>query len=52
MLKIGAFEAALVDYMASSRTDLLGTLNDGDWNDELESQLTAALDDFKATGSW
>jgi len=52
MLKIGAFEAALVDYMASSRADLLGVLNDGDWNDDLESQLNAALEDFKATGSW
>jgi len=52
MIRIGAFEAALVDYMASSRADLLGALNHGDWNDDLESQLTAALEDFKATGSW
>ena len=52
MLKVGAFEAALVDYMASSRADLLKDLNEGNWNDEVESQITVALDDFKATGSW
>ena len=52
MLKIGDFEAALVDYMASSQSELLGSLDGGNWNDDVESQLTAALDDFKATGSW
>ena len=50
--KIGSFEAALIDFMGSSKTDLLNTLNGGDWTDALESQLVAALDDFKATGSW
>jgi hypothetical protein len=30
----------------------LGVLNGGDWNDDLDSQLTTALDEFKATGSW
>jgi F-type H+-transporting ATPase subunit alpha len=50
--KIGAFEAALIDHMASSQVELLGTLNEGSWNDDIESQLTAALDAFKATGSW
>ena len=52
MLNIGAFEAALVDYMASSRADLLDILNEGSWNDEVESQVTATLDDFTASGSW
>jgi len=52
MIRIVAFEAALIDYMASSHAELLGALNNGDWNDDLESQLTAALEDFKATGSW
>jgi len=52
MLKIGVFEAAVIAYMASSRVELLAALNDGGWNEELESQLVAALDDFKATGSW
>jgi len=52
MLKIGAFETALIAYMASSKTELLAPLNGGDWNDDLESQLVAALDEFKASGSW
>jgi F-type H+-transporting ATPase subunit alpha len=52
LLKIGAFEAALTDFMASSNAELLENLNGGDWNDDLESQLVAALEDFKATGSW
>ena len=50
--KIGSFEAAVLDYMASSKSELLDTLNGGDWNDDLESQLNAALDDFKTSGSW
>ena len=52
MLKIGSFESAVLEYMASSKAELLGTLNTGDWNDDIESQLLAALEDFKATGSW
>jgi hypothetical protein len=28
------------------------TLNGGDWSDEIEGQLKAAVEDFKATGSW
>ena len=52
LIKIGACEAALLEYMASSQTDLLDTLNGGDWNDEVEGQLAAACEDFKATGSW
>jgi F-type H+-transporting ATPase subunit alpha len=50
--KIGSFESALIDHMGSSNADLLGALNEGNWNDDLESQLTAALEDFKSTGSW
>jgi F-type H+-transporting ATPase subunit alpha len=50
--KIGAFESALIDHIASAKADLLAALDEGGWNDDLESQLTAALDDFKATGSW
>jgi len=52
LLKIGAFETALLDYMASSKTELLETLNGGNWGDELEAALTAALEEFKSTGSW
>ena len=52
MTKIGAFESALLDHMKSAQSELLETLNVGDWNDELESQLTVALEEFKSSGSW
>jgi hypothetical protein len=38
--------------MGTSQAELLDTLNAGDWNDELEAQLTAAVDEFKSTGTW
>jgi F-type H+-transporting ATPase subunit alpha len=50
--KIGAFEAALLDYMNNSQTDLVETLNGGDWNDDILGQLKAACAEFKTTGSW
>jgi F-type H+-transporting ATPase subunit alpha len=50
--KIGSFEAAVVDYMKTSQNELLEVLNGGDWNDDLDSQLAAALDEFKSSGSW
>jgi F-type H+-transporting ATPase subunit alpha len=50
--KIGAFEAALLDYMANSQGDLKGELDDGNWSDDLEARLTAAVDEFKSTGTW
>jgi len=52
MSKIVSFEASVIAYMGSSRAELLAKLNEGGWNDDLESQLVAALDDFKATGTW
>ena len=50
--KIGAFEASLLDYMANSQAELLSALDDGNWNDDLEAQLTAAVKEFKTTGTW
>jgi F-type H+-transporting ATPase subunit alpha len=52
LTKIGACEAAMLEFMVTSQSELLDTLDHGDWTGDLESQLTAALDDFKATGSW
>jgi len=52
MPKIVSFEAAVIAYMASTKAELLAKLNEGGWNDDLESQLVAALDEFKATGTW
>jgi len=51
--KVVAFERALLDHMANTHQDLLDKINaSGDWNDELAAEMKAALDDFKATGSW
>jgi F-type H+-transporting ATPase subunit alpha len=50
--KIGAFETALLDYMATSKAELLGRLDQGNWDDELEAALKAAVEDFKSTGTW
>jgi F-type H+-transporting ATPase subunit alpha len=50
--KIGAFESALLDYMATAQGDLLRQLDGGNWNDELEAALKAAVETFKSTGTW
>jgi F-type H+/Na+-transporting ATPase subunit alpha len=51
--KVVDFERALLDHMANSHGPLLDKINStGAWNDELAAEMKAALDDFKATGSW
>ena len=51
--KVVDFEHALHAFMRASHTALLDKINaTGDYNDEIESGLTAAIEDFKATGSW
>ncbi|MDX1588231.1 MAG: F0F1 ATP synthase subunit alpha [Oleiphilaceae bacterium] len=51
--KVVAFEAALLDYMRNEQAELLAKINEkGDYNDDIISGLKAALDDFKATGTW
>ncbi len=52
LAKVGAFESAMLDYMQNSQTEFMQNLDTGDWNDELEAQMTSAVDDFKSTGSW
>jgi F-type H+-transporting ATPase subunit alpha len=50
--KIGAFESALLDSIGTSHGELLGKLDQGSWDDELEAQLKAAVEEFKSTGTW
>jgi F-type H+-transporting ATPase subunit alpha len=51
--KIGAFGNALQGFMKSSHGELMDNINKtGDYNDDIEAQLTAAVDDFKANHSW
>ena len=47
--KVVDFEAALLSYMNSSQVALISKINEsGDWNDEIEAELKAAIEDFKA----
>lgn len=51
--KVRDFEDALHAYMNASQSDLMSTINEtGDYNDEIEGRLRAALDDFKANHTW
>ncbi|GBE45705.1 ATP synthase subunit alpha [bacterium BMS3Bbin11] len=51
--KVRDFEDALHAYMNASQSDLMSTINEtGDYNDEIEGRLHAALDDFKANHTW
>jgi F-type H+-transporting ATPase subunit alpha len=51
--KVVNFESALHAYLRSSQTELTDKINaSGDFNDEIEAGLRAAVEDFKATGTW
>ena len=51
--KIVDFESALHGYMRASQTELTDKIKaSGDYNDEIVAGLRAAIEDFKATGTW
>lgn len=51
--KVLAFEHALHAYMNNSQSDLMNTINEtGNYNDDIEGKLKAALDDFVANHTW
>jgi F-type H+-transporting ATPase subunit alpha len=51
--EITAFEAALRGYMQASQAALLVKINEaGGYDDAIQAELTAAVEDFKKTGSW
>jgi len=51
--KIVDFEAAMQAYMKSNAADLIAKINDtGDFNDEIEGAMKAALDKFKESATW
>ena len=51
--KIVDFEHALHGYMRASQTALMDEINtSGDYSDEIIAGLRAAVEDFKATGTW
>jgi F-type H+-transporting ATPase subunit alpha len=49
--KVVDFEEALHAHVKSANADLLDKINEaGDYNDEIESGIKAAIEDFKANG--
>ena len=51
--KIVDFEAAMQAYVKSNEADLINKINEsGDYNDEIESAMKAAIEKFKATSTW
>ena len=53
LAKVGSFEAALHSHMRSKHGELMNRINaSGDYNDEIEKGLRAALDAFKQTKMW
>lgn len=53
LAKIGAFEAALMAYVAREQQELLYHINQtGDYNDAIEGKLKDILDTFKSTQLW
>ncbi len=51
--KVVAFESALNAYVRASNKDLLDKINaSGDFNDDIEAQMKAAITKFKATSTY
>ena len=51
--KVVDFEASMQAYLKSNQADLLAKINEsGDYNDEIEAAMTAAIEKFKATSTW
>ncbi len=51
--KVVDFEKSMHDFMNSQYKDLVDNINNtGDYNDEIETSLTKAIEDFKAKGTW
>ena len=51
--KIGAFEAALHDYMRAEQGELMARIgDDGNYDDAIEKDIEAAIARFKAGNSW
>ena len=51
--KINDFESALLSYMNTDHKELMAKINEnGDYNDEIESTVTKALEKLASTGTW
>ena len=51
--KVVDFEAAMQAYLKSNEAELIAKINEtGDYNDEIEAAMAAAIEKFKATSTW
>jgi F-type H+/Na+-transporting ATPase subunit alpha len=51
--QIGPFESALLSFMNTERLDLMKRIDEtGDYNDEIESGLKSAIEEFKTKHAW
>ena len=51
--KIIDFEAALLSFMNSDKADFMKKINDtGDFNDDIDAEIKAAIEEFKANHTW
>jgi len=51
--EIGPFESALLSFMNTERQDLMKRIDEtGDYNDEIQSGLTSAIEEFKTKHAW
>ena len=51
--KVGDFEAAMLAYIRSEKSDFLDNLNEtGDYSDEIAAEMKSTLEDFKSKGAW
>jgi F-type H+-transporting ATPase subunit alpha len=47
------FETAMLSYLRSNNADLLDKINEsGDFNDEIAAEMKAAIEKFKASGTY
>ena len=51
--KLGSFESSLLAFMQNNHAELMaGIVATGNYNDEIEESIKAALINFKATQTW
>ena len=51
--KVVAFEQALQSYLRTSQAELIDKINaTGDYGDEIQAGMHAAIKDFKANNTW
>ena len=51
--KIIDFETALLSFMNSDKTDFMKKINDtGDFNDDIDAEIKAAIEEFKTNHTW